>query len=254
MKILIFGGTTEGRELADSLLDLGYEVTVSVATELGKQELEHIPDLQVMVGRKTMDEMAAMLWTGGFKYCIDATHPYAVEVSKNIKEACKRVNLPYERLVRDAEKIELPENTVTVQSAEAACRYLQEHLQDGKVLITTGAKEAKDFMTLPMEQCYIRVLPTQESLELCQAAGFAEDHILTGHGPFSQDANVEAIRQTGATMLVTKDGGATGGFPEKVSAAAGAGATLIVIQRPKETGKTMKQLLRQYERIMEMMQ
>lgn len=254
MKILIFGGTTEGRELADQLLDLGYEVTVSVATELGKQELEHIPDVQVMVGRKNMDEISALLWTGGYMYCIDATHPYAVEVTENIQEACKRVNIPYERLVRDEGNVELPESTVKVKTPEEAAQYLQEHLQDRKVLITTGAKEAKCFTELPMAQAYIRVLPTEESMELCAAAGFPADHILTGHGPFSVDANVGALQDTKASYLVTKDGGATGGFPEKVEAASKIGATLIVIQRPKEKGKTMEQLLRQYERIMEMMQ
>ncbi len=255
VKILVFGGTTEGREIADALADLGFEVTVSVATELGRDELKDIADIEVVVGRKSADEIAAMLWTGDYKYCVDATHPYATEVTENIKAACRKLQISYDRLKREEEQVEIPANAVYVNSAREACVYLLGHMaQADTVFITTGAKEAREFADILPEHRYIRVLPTEESQRLCADAGFLADHILTGHGPFSKEENVKALEETGATYLVTKDGGKTGGFPEKMQAAEACDVVPIVIRRPKEEGKTMEQLVRKFSRIMEMME
>ena len=55
MKILIFGGTTEGRLLAQALSQRGLPATVSVATPLGAQELSDLPGITPLVGRKTAE-------------------------------------------------------------------------------------------------------------------------------------------------------------------------------------------------------
>lgn len=85
MKVLVFGGTTEGRLLARELSALGAQVTVSVATALGAEELRGVPPLTVCVGRKDTRQMREML--PGFAVCVDATHPYAAEASGNIRAA-----------------------------------------------------------------------------------------------------------------------------------------------------------------------
>ena len=61
MKVLVFGGTTEGRLLARELSALGAQVTVSVATALGAEELRGVPPLTVCVGRKDTRQMREML-------------------------------------------------------------------------------------------------------------------------------------------------------------------------------------------------
>nr|MCR4998979.1 precorrin-6A/cobalt-precorrin-6A reductase [Lachnospiraceae bacterium] len=222
------------------------------ATELGREELKWIPDIKVVVGRKNADEIAALLWTGDFKYCIDATHPYATEVTANIEIACMKTGICYDRLVREKEPIEFPGETVWVDSAAQAGQRLEGASEP--ILITTGAKEANDFVGIPTENRYIRILNTPDSIRLCKEAGFLEDHILTGHGPFTVEQNIEAIKQSNATCLVTKESGANSGFKEKIEACKQTGVIPIVIRRPKEDGKTMEQLLKHYERIMEMMQ
>ena len=80
MNVVVFSGTTEGRELSRQLAALGIEVTVSVATPLGQEEQGSTPGVTVRCGRLLPDEMAALL--GGAALCIDATHPYAVEATK----------------------------------------------------------------------------------------------------------------------------------------------------------------------------
>lgn len=74
MKLLIFGGTTEGRILAKTLTERGNQVTVSVATPLGAEELRGIP-CEIWEGR--LDETAMAERIRGFPLVIDATHPYA---------------------------------------------------------------------------------------------------------------------------------------------------------------------------------
>lgn len=92
MSILIFGGTTEGRLLARELSRRGLPAWVSVATPLGAEELTGLPGITPLVGRKTEGEMAALL--RGFSQCVDATHPYAAEVSANIRAACAEAGVP----------------------------------------------------------------------------------------------------------------------------------------------------------------
>ena len=70
MRIFIFGGTTEGRVMAEKLTGEGHAVTVSVATEIGAEELAGIP-CRVHVGRKDALEMKESI--RGFELVIDAT-------------------------------------------------------------------------------------------------------------------------------------------------------------------------------------
>ena len=67
-------------------------------------------------------------------------------------------------------------------------------------------------------------------------------NIIAMQGPFSLALNVALMQQFGVRYLVTKDGGAAGGFAEKVQAAARTGAQLVVLRRPPETGETEEAL------------
>ncbi len=100
-KVLIFGGTTEGRELAAALSEAGIEHLVSVATDYGKEIEDSFGEKNVIVGRKNSDEMAELMVSGGFTVCVDATHPFATLVSAEIKKACEKTEVEYIRLLRD---------------------------------------------------------------------------------------------------------------------------------------------------------
>ena len=83
MKAVVFSGTTEGRVFSRQLAALGAEVLVSVATPLGAEEQGKADGITVHCGRLTPEEMAALLQ--GAALCVDATHPYAVDATKNIR-------------------------------------------------------------------------------------------------------------------------------------------------------------------------
>mgnify|MGYP002530975527 CR=1 FL=1 len=106
------------------------------------------------------------------------------------------------------------------------------------ILLATGAKELAAFAPLDPARLYPRVLPTPEGIAACEAAGIPHRNIIAMQGPFSCQLNKALIEQFHIRYLVTKDGGAAGGFAEKVQAAAETGAQLVVLRRPEEVGET----------------
>lgn len=239
MNLLIFGGTTEGRILAETLVNQGHRVTVSVATSLGAEELGGIP-CTIWEGR--LEEAAMEERVRGFDLVIDATHPYAEEVSRHIRKACTKTGVPLRRVLRAASR---EEGCIRVDSCKAAAEYLSG--RPGNVLIATGSKALRDYGCLAPERMYPRVLPTHEALNICEEMGIPHRNILALQGPFTLAMNVAMLEQYHISYLVTKDGGTVGGFTEKQQAARQAGAQLILVGRPPDSGESMEQLLRELE-------
>lgn len=238
MKLLIFGGTTEGHILAEKSSALGAEVTVSVATPLGAEELSGLTNVSVRVGRLDLAGMETLL--PGFDLCVDATHPYAQIATATIRAACEGTGTPYLRLLRPASRTE---GVVCVPSCQAAAEFLAGQL--GNILLTTGSKELSAFGTLAKGRLYARVLPTHEGIAACEALGLSHSHILALQGPFSRKLNEAMLEQYSIRWLVTKDGGQAGGFEEKLAAARCAGAELVLVGRPPDEGEGLEEILEQ---------
>lgn len=245
MRVVVFSGTTEGRVLSRQLAELGAEVTVSVATPLGQEEQGEMPGITVRCGRLLPEEMAVLL--KGTALCIDATHPYAVEATRNIRAAAEKAGVEYHRLLRAASP--LPEGCLVFESAGQAAEALAQ--KEGNLLLATGAKELPVFGCVPAQRLYPRVLPTLEGIAACEAAGIPHKNIIAMQGPFSRAMNQAMMEQYHIRYLVTKDGGTAGGFEEKAAAASAAGAQLVVIRRPPEEGETAEQVLRRCKEMME---
>lgn len=237
MKAVIFSGTTEGRELSRAVAALGADVTVCVATDLGAEEQGRTPGITVRAGRLDADGMAALLQ--GAALCVDATHPYATEATRNIRAAAVAAGVEYHRLLRPAS--DLPAGSVVLETAAQAAQYLAG--KPGNVLLATGAKELPAFAALDPARLYPRVLPTLAGITACEAAGIPHRNIIAMQGPFTLDLNVAVMRQFRIAAMVTKDGGAAGGFAEKAEAAARCGVQLIVLRRPEEQGETAETIL-----------
>lgn len=239
MNLLIFGGTTEGRVLAETLVNQGHRVTVSVATSLGAEELGGIP-CTIWEGR--LEEAAMEDRVRDFELVIDATHPYAEEVSRHIRKACTKTGVPLRRVLREASR---EEDCIRVDSCKAAAEYLCG--RPGNVLIATGSKALRDYSCLAPERMYPRVLPTHAALNICEEMGIPHRNILALQGPFTLAMNAAMLEQYHISYLVTKDGGTVGGFTEKQQAARQTGAQLILVGRPPDSGESMEQLLRELE-------
>ena len=81
-----------------------------------------------------------------------------------------------------------------------------------------------------------RVLPLTQSILSCEEAGVPHRNIIAIQGPFSEELNKAVINEFEINVMITKDSGATGGFPEKIHAARDCGIPVIVITRPEEEG------------------
>ena len=228
MKVLLFGGTGEGHELAAWMKDKGISFTVSVATEYGSTLLPE--GMDVHVGRMDRDAMAAFLRSGNFTLVVDATHPYAVEVTENVRAAAEGEGVPYLRLLQQSDGEDQCRKAKDMAQAAEMLKELP-----GNILLTTGSKELNHFSQPGLvERCYPRVLPMVDSLERCLKLGFPPKNIICMQGPFSKDMNVATLRQYDISILVTKDTGSYGGFREKAEAARTAGCELLVVERPRQ--------------------
>ena len=260
--ILIFAGTTEGRLLAEYASAKGVGCYVSVATEYGETLLRDLENATVLTGRMDEQEIRTFVEENQIRLVIDATHPFARAVTDNIRAACaeagKQLPVRYVRcLRRDDEACGGPEcsegpeemsgpggpaKVIRVASVQEAVEYLQQ--TTGNILITTGSKELGLYTAIRdyRERCFARVLSVEPSVRESVKLGFEGAHLIAMQGPFSAEMNLALLRQTKAAYFVTKETGHAGGFGEKLKAAQRAGAVLVVIGRPGETGMGLDEI------------
>ncbi len=238
-KIIIFAGTVEGRALAEELAGSGIQVHVCVATEYGEKLLPKGDNLSVTSTRLDAEEMKQLLEAEQAALVIDATHPFAVIVSENIKKACTETSRKYLRVLRDSlrpkqEGMREQEDIIYVESVEAAVEYLKS--VDGNALLTTGSKELAKYTSVTdyKNRFYTRVLSTPEVAVMCAELGFEGKNLICMQGPFSEELNYAMLKQIDAKYLVTKESGQAGGYLEKINACIRAGVKAIVIGRPRE--------------------
>ena len=271
-KIWIFGGTTEGRLLAEYCSREKIEAWVSVASEYGEELLQEElmesgnagnPDLnhntclakknlktvqassviKVLRGRMDRYQMEEFIRNQGIHLVIDATHPHARLVSEEIQEACGRTGVRLERCLRAEGEQNKARDWVEVDSIQEAVSFLSS--VSGVIFATTGSKELEALCQIPdyQKRVYARVLPTSNVLKKCEKLGITGSHLIAMQGPFSTEMNTLFLRQTKAEWLLTKDSGRAGGFQEKMEAARENGTRVVVIRRPEEDGISLEEAM-----------
>jgi len=230
-KVLLLSGTSEGPILARALLDAGYEVIATVTTEAGRdhlfRQMQHA--LTVEVGGFTEQSLHTFLTQGGAELVLDATHPFAVRITRLASAVCATLRLPYMRYERP--DWEPPEGTVYADSYAAAAALLP--TLGTRIMLTIGARQLKHFAALHERlTLFARILPVVGSLQQAGEAGFTQDTILCLRPPFSREFNHSILREYKVDVLVTKASGAAGGVVEKVLAAQELGLKTLMIRRP----------------------
>lgn len=264
--IYIFGGTSEGRELAELILDKWNHalpllkstekliqkprLCIYTASPYGSSLLPKDCHLDVFAGRLSRGDIQELCRDRPPFILIDATHPYACDISNNLQHAASIFQIPYLRIIRDGSERSLnggssfgkhPSASV---SSENKIRFFNSLCDiasflkgtSGNILITTGSKELRPFISIPdySSRCFIRALPTIETIDYCMQLGFKQSHLLLMQGPFSEEMNAAILRKTGARYLVSKDSGKRGGFFEKVRAARKLSVEMLILKRPAE--------------------
>lgn len=233
--IFVAAGTEDGRELAGELLAAGYEVTASVVSRYGEALLQRYPGLQINDTPLNQAEMVAYMQAHAVQLFVDASHPYAANVSANAMAACRAAHVPYLRYEREETPLVYEKAHVVKDYHEAAqvAASLGKH-----IFLTTGSRNLEAFMHDPaLTNCEVtaRVLPDAQGIAACERAGLNPAHIIAMQGPFSQALNEALYQKYQAQVVVMKNSGAIGGTDTKVAAAMAMHLPIVLIERPKIT-------------------
>ncbi len=241
MNIWLIGGTTESVQLAVAIAKAHLPCTITVTTEAARALYPNSPLLRVWVGRLSLSDFKMFLQEHFIVAVLDASHPYAVEVSRYAIAACTQFNIPYLRYERpclegEEEKTSSITNyqlPITIQLDSCETLVTGNYLEKQRVLLTVGYKYLPLFR--PWQEkatLFARILPSLVSIDAALAAGFTPDRIIALRPPISADLETALWRQWEISMVVTKASGAPGGEDVKRKVAAELGVTLILIDRP----------------------
>lgn len=227
-EVLVLGGTGEARRLADRLARAGVAVTTSLA---GVTHHAATPSGTVRAGGfGGPDGLAAWLREHGTSCVVDATHPFAAQMSSHAALACGRLGVPLLRVVRPgwSQHPDAPSWTWVHTHADAAstARRLADGCPAGSVLLTVGRQSTPAYVgSLGDRRVVARVV---EPGGLGLPDGWL---VLENRGPFAYEAERELFTAQEVRVLVTKDSGGAATAP-KLDVARELGARVVIVRRP----------------------
>jgi len=232
--ILVLGGTTEGRLLAAALEDQGWPVVLYTATALGGEVARQKGVRQVQSRALDLNGFLEIIGEGEVEALIDATHPYAVQVSQTALQAAQLTGAPYLRYERQG--WEPPRHPLLLKAADYQGAVAALKNLGSTIFFTIGSKNLKLFARAPElkgKRLTARVLPQPEVLIECLGLGLGPTDILAAQGPFSAAANLWMFQHFEAAAVVSKESGNTGGVQAKWEACLKLAVPLVLIERPR---------------------
>lgn len=230
--ILVVAGTVDGRNLAHYLKEQGLSVIISVTSAYGGLLAEGSAD-EVNVDFLTQEAFIEFLQDNKIKVVVDASHPYAVNVSKNVIKATIDLGIFYVRYEREQTLLDGYPKLYKVKDTQEAA---QKAVQLGEnIFLTVGSRTLsifKEHQALQNKRLIARVLPDINSLNICFDLGFLPRDVIAMQGPFSVEMNKVMFQDFQADVIVTKDSGKTGGADTKLLAAEELGLPIVLIERP----------------------
>jgi precorrin-6A/cobalt-precorrin-6A reductase len=232
--IMVIGGTADAREIIGRLAKNKNKIIATVATYFGSKLLQDNDGVEVFEGRLTSHDMMSVISSSCIKCLVDASHPYALEVSLNAINAARQAGIPYLRYERKKSYLDGYNNIVYAADFEQAAYKANDY--QGNIFLAIGSRNLKVFLSIIDKyerRVFARVLPDSSIIRQCEAAGLNADNIIAMKGPFSEEINIAMLKHCCASVLVTKDSGDIGGTPEKVSACHKLGIPVILVERPE---------------------
>lgn len=222
MRVLLLGGTSEGRALAARLHP---EVDV-ISSLAGRVPDPALPVGEVRIGGfGGVEGMRRWLVDSKVDAVVDATHPYAATITAHAAEVCDELDLPHLVLVRPAWP---PGDALVVDSDEKAAktvtaeRYLRVFLTTGRSGTTAFADVDAWFLIRAVTAPDPNTLPRRH-------------HLVLSRGPYHYDDELALLRDHRIEALVTKNSGGQMTRP-KLDAAAALGVAVVMVDRPPLPG------------------
>lgn len=225
--ILILGGTTEGRLAANTLDESGSPFYYSTRGDEQEVSLHHGIRLQ---GGMDAEAMELFCRQKGIRLLVDAAHPFAEELHRNVATVGQRLQVPVIRL----ERIYPPRTACPVIWCagydEAVKKIQQSH--PASLLLLTGVQSIARLAALWKDEnirCHCRILDRDSSRLLADRQGFPRERLCYYHE--GEDERI-VMEQLHPKAIVLKESGLSGGFKEKVEVATSLGIQVFAIQRP----------------------
>lgn len=219
-RVLILGGTGEARELAAQLLEAGFDPITSLA---GVTASPRLPPGEVRTGGfGGIEGLCKFIASGGIASVVDATHPFAAQISQHGFEAAGRCGIPYLRLERPPWAAEPGDQWMSVGSVNEAIAALP---KGAKPLVTIGRKDIAAFFARGDLQGIARMI---EEPGCAVPEGWL---LLRERPPFTVEQEIALITGHGVTHLASKNAGGED-TRAKLVAARETNIPVIMIERP----------------------
>lgn len=225
--ILILGGTTEGRLAVNTLDESGSPFYYSTRGDEQEVSLHHGIRLQGGMDAEAMEQFCRQK---GIRILVDAAHPFAEELHRNVATVGQRLQVPVIRL----ERIYPPRTACPVIWCagydEAVKKIQQSH--PASLLLLTGVQSIARLAALWKDEnirCHCRILDRDSSRLLADRQGFPRERLCYYHE--GEDERI-VMEQLHPKAIVLKESGLSGGFKEKVEVATSLGIQVFAIQRP----------------------
>jgi len=229
MKIWLIGGTSESVTVAQILLTHNFSVVVTVATESAIKLYGSHPNLMVVSGKIAPEDMKSFVLQHQVKVIIDASHPFAVNVSQGAMISSQKYHIPYLRYDRPS----IPTHDQVIEFSSYESLLDSQYLRGKRVLLTVGCQPLSFFENYHQESTlFTRVLPYPDSLNQAYQAGFKCDRIIALRPPINYQLEKALWQNWDIETVVTKAGGKAGGQNIKQKLAQELNIPLVVISRP----------------------
>ncbi|CAI3923918.1 Precorrin-6x reductase (CobK) (PDB:4X7G) [Commensalibacter communis] len=224
-KILILGGTTEASALIQSCVDhVNYDLILSLAGVTKNPVLP--PQVTARIGGfGGIVKMAEWMQGNNIHAVVDATHPFAQQITSNAYQAAHIVSIPYLRLERPAWQKEPGDIWHEVKTVEDAVLKLGK--DPLRVFVTIGRKELLPFKNGVVPHHYwIRSVDRPDECYLPRHA-----QLIQAKGPFDEADEIAFLKQHQIDCIVSKNSGGQTVYA-KISAARKLKIPVLLIQRP----------------------
>ncbi len=221
--ILAFGGTTEGRTAAKVLEESG--TTYYYSTRSDTQDIQLVHGHHV-IGAMEVPEMVTFCSNHDIRLLVDAAHPFAVNLHRNVIDLAGQIGVPvirYDRIYPAHD-----DAFIWCKDYDDAIQQLETH-GIHRLLALTGVNtitKLRDYWN--SHECWFRILNRDESLAGALKAGFPADHLVY----YEKDDTSTLIERLHPQAIITKESGLSGGFADKVEAARQASVKVFVVERP----------------------
>jgi precorrin-6A/cobalt-precorrin-6A reductase len=242
MTIWLIGGTQESAALAQAIVAYQLPCIVTATTDSARSLYPVSSTLKVWIGRLNAEYLADFVQTFHIHCILDASHPFAVEISQLAIALAQTQNLPYLRYERPSVLPAFRSNeSVSSEPASSLIRYLPDfscllsgnYLIGQRVLLTIGYRPLPLFSSWhDRATLFARILPSITALQTAQTAGFTNDRLIALRPPVSAAIETALWQQWQISLVVTKASGTAGGEDIKQAVAQTLGIPLIIIHRP----------------------